>query len=126
MRRIPATVLLLLINLSLISPLLFATTDSKIAACCRRDGKHHCAKMAQEAHADDDPGAIRITATATCPLYSGAKGAPAFASIAIGPPLPVIGITLKTDIDGVVQAEVQRLSSESRSAQKRGPPSLLV
>lgn len=44
MRRAPAALLLLLLSLPLIAPL-FASTpdDSQLPACCRRNGRHHCA-----------------------------------------------------------------------------------
>jgi hypothetical protein len=44
MRRAPAALLLLLLSLPLIAPLLVSAPDeSQLPACCRRDGKHHCA-----------------------------------------------------------------------------------
>jgi hypothetical protein len=44
MRRAPAALLLLVFSLPLIAPLLVSAPDeSQLPACCRRDGKHHCA-----------------------------------------------------------------------------------
>ncbi len=42
MRRIHASVMLVLLCLGLALPFLQAKPDS-VPACCRRDGKHHCA-----------------------------------------------------------------------------------
>ena len=126
MRRIPAIVLLLVIGLSLTTPLLLASPESKIAACCRRDGKHHCAKMAHSAHAEDSPGTLRIAATATCPLFNGGQGATAIADIAVTPPLTRVFSALATHIAKAPQAEAQGRIFKSRASQKRGPPSLLA
>jgi hypothetical protein len=43
MRRLLASLLLVLISLSLVSPLLAAEKKSNLPACCLRGGKHHCA-----------------------------------------------------------------------------------
>ena len=119
--------MLFLISFSLTTPLLLAGPDSKIAACCRRDGKHHCAKMAAEAsHTDEASGTVRVTATATCPLFNGGKGAPATTGAAVTPPAPFAFFTLAVQIAKAPQAEAQGRISKSRSAQKRGPPALLA
>ena len=119
--------MLFLISFSLTTPLLLAGPDSKIAACCRRDGKHHCAKMAAETSPTDDAaGNVRVTATATCPLFNGGKSAPAATGAAITPPVPVTFFTLAIQIARAPQAEAQGRISNSRSAQKRGPPALLA
>ena len=51
MRRALAIFLLAVISSPLVAPLLQADTASDLPACCRRDGKHHCAmaSMADEA-----------------------------------------------------------------------------
>ena len=44
MRRAFAVTLVLVFSLPLIAPLLASTPDeSQLPACCRRNGKHHCA-----------------------------------------------------------------------------------
>jgi len=45
LQRACAILLLVFVSFSLISPEAFATSDSTLPACCRRDGKHHCASM---------------------------------------------------------------------------------
>jgi len=124
-RRIPAIVLLFVIGLSLTTPLLLASPESKIAACCRRDGNHHCAKMAHSAHSEDSPGTLRVAATATCPLFNGGKAAPASAETAVPPPSTQRLSALAVQIAKAPQAEVQGRISKSRASQKRGPPALL-
>src|SRR5215467_13449905 len=47
MRRLWATLLLAVIGYTLIAPALFAgPADTKLPACCRRNGKHQCATAA--------------------------------------------------------------------------------
>lgn len=122
MRRIPASVLLLLFSYMLTTPLLFAEPESKIAACCRRDGKHHCQKMAQMADSD---GGVRITPTATCPLFTPGASAPASGAVAITAPPPTGFVTVIAEPLPAQQAELHLRISESRAWRKRGPPSLL-
>lgn len=44
MRRVCASLLMLIFSLPLIAPALASTPDdSQLPACCRRGGKHHCA-----------------------------------------------------------------------------------
>jgi len=125
-RRVSAQFLLLVISLSLTTPLLLADSDSKIAACCRRDGKHHCAKMAGAHQVEDSAGTVRVTAKATCPLFNGGKAAPAVAGTAVAPPSFFESFALAIQIAKAPQAEAQGRISKSRSSQKRGPPALLA
>ena len=123
MRRIPASVLLLLFSYTLTTPLLFAEPESKIAACCRRDGKHHCAKMAKMAESD---GGVRITPSATCPLFQPGASAPVSGDVAIPAPIPVTIETITAEPTPAQQSEVKRRIAEARAWRKRGPPSLLA
>lgn len=70
MRRVLASVLLLLFSLALASPLFASDPESNLPACCRRNGKHHCN---MRMGGDSGPG----IQTAACPLYSFARGASA-------------------------------------------------
>jgi hypothetical protein len=62
MRRLLASLLLVLISLSLASPLLASAARSSVPACCLRGGKHHCA-MGTPASSNGNP-ALR----ADCPF----------------------------------------------------------
>jgi hypothetical protein len=126
MRRIPATVLLLLFSYTLMTPLLFAEPESNIASCCRRGGKHHCAKMAQMAHAEDSGNAVRITNSKTCPLFPPGASAPVSGDVAVPTPFPVFVTTVRAYPSPVEQVEVERRIAAARAWLKRGPPSLLT
>jgi hypothetical protein len=55
MRRLLASLLLVVISLSLVSPVLASAAKSNLPACCLRHGKHHCA-MAAEISTHGGPG----------------------------------------------------------------------
>ena len=56
MRRLLATLLLTIFSYSLISPALFASdADSKLPACCRRNGAHRCAMSMNQSGQSSGP-----------------------------------------------------------------------
>jgi hypothetical protein len=64
MRRLLASLLLVLISLSLVSPVLASATKSNVPACCLRNGKHHC-EMGAEVSTHGKPGF-----RASCPFQT--------------------------------------------------------
>ncbi|HVV45274.1 MAG TPA: hypothetical protein VHC72_08700 [Bryobacteraceae bacterium] len=64
MRRLLASLLLVVFSLSLISPALASAAKSNLPACCLRNGKHHC-EMAAEVSTHGKPG-LR----ASCPFQT--------------------------------------------------------
>ncbi|HVW11052.1 MAG TPA: hypothetical protein VHC90_20850 [Bryobacteraceae bacterium] len=56
MRRLLASLLLVVISLSLVSPVLASTAKSDLPACCLRNGKHHCTMGAPEISTHGSPG----------------------------------------------------------------------
>jgi hypothetical protein len=91
--------------------------EASLPACCRKDGKHHCAMLAEQASDDKGMGAIREK----CPCL------PAALSILV---LPSFAPTTAAAIfAGVVQhasvapqTDARRRISYDRARQKRGPP----
>jgi hypothetical protein len=122
-RQAWSILLLVVFGTSLIGPALFAASDSNLPACCRRDGKHHCAML--DSMGQESPAGPAIqSARMKCPVfpkvgpvsaYSKALGLRAseaiFASIVRHP---------------AVQPQIEALYrvSFSRASQKRGPPAL--
>ena len=111
-RRILASLLLVLFSFSLIAPALFASDPaSKLPACCRRDGKHHCAMTTgsgfHAAKCADFPSITAIPVSQT-------------------PGLP--GLSRSTQVALVIQpanssqSAARSLISYSQAGQKRGPP----
>jgi hypothetical protein len=64
MRRLLASLLLVIISLSLVSPVLASAAKSDLPACCLRNGKHHC-EMGAEISSHGKPG-LR----ASCPFQT--------------------------------------------------------
>jgi len=69
-RRLFSITLLLLFSLPLITPLfaLGGTPESRLPACCRRNGAHHC-MMSSEQMANLEVGHHFRTARSKCPMF---------------------------------------------------------
>ncbi len=126
MRRALAALLMALFSFSLISPaVLAADPESNLPACCRRDGKHHCAMMAMQgamlAMPSESPSGPSLQA-ARCALFPSARAIPAGPAVS----LPVFFQAIFAGLLGhsafVPEPETVCLSSYSRAGQKRGPP----
>jgi hypothetical protein len=121
LRKLAAnTVLLFLLAPSFVW-LAMPDSQSTLPACCRRDGKHHCAMMAI-AEAGQEAPSLRAPSP-QCP-YRSLLGAPMGRSIA-GPPIRFAFLTeTVSHSDRIVQVHVSARVSEARSHLKRGPPAL--
>jgi hypothetical protein len=76
MRRALASLLLATISFPLIAGTLFADLESKVPACCRRNGAHHCSMTGQPAQrggfhgpADFASGQVRVMAEGRDPVH---------------------------------------------------------
>jgi hypothetical protein len=119
--RIITISLLLLSATDLAGPFLIQDTQSALPACCRRDGKHHCAMMDMlEADTDDSPKAVP-SRCASFPKHGVA--ASLSASAAPAPVQAVAGLVF-THPEDKAQAEALYRISYARSRQERGPPLL--
>ena len=82
MRRLWAATLVVLFSLSLIGPALSASSpESNLPACCRRDGKHHCAMMAMQSAASSGP----VLAGARCASFPSLNTYTASGFVAVPP-----------------------------------------
>lgn len=123
MRRLLSIALLLLIGFPLISPLLAQgnTSDSRLPACCRRNGKHHC-MMGQLERASAASGKIEVGAPPEkCPYCPSSVATAAQSPLALAATVRVFG-TLDTLPAVVAQTESKWRIARERSRQKRGPP----
>jgi hypothetical protein len=118
MRRIFAVLLVGLFSFSLIGPAVFAgDADSKLPACCRRDGAHHCAMMASQA-ASSGPS-VRAD---RCGFYPAATAIPPGQTVSLPGVAHAIFAGLLSHPASCAQTEALCRSSYSRAGQKRGPP----
>jgi hypothetical protein len=120
-RRIVAAGLLCLLSESWMAPLLLSDPQSNLAACCRRNGKHHCSIIQMAGPATEDPN--YTAAAPKCPLYP--KAVPK----APGVPLYPFGIQrfferIVAKKPAVAAAVIQYLVSCTPAHPKRGPPQL--
>jgi hypothetical protein len=116
-------ILLLPMCLSLAQP----DSDASLPACCRRDGKHHCAMLARYQRLKQDQSgqpAVR-TSAGSCP-YRSMLFSPAAPRAAGLPAFRDFHARLVSYPTIVLQAALKARISEARSHYKRGPPSFLV
>jgi hypothetical protein len=124
LKRTLASLLLVLISFPLIGPALFAgsDSDSNLPACCRRDGKHHCAMMDAADRQKSEAGpALKAT---KCPQFPSTTVAPGCAKTIVLSVSPAIGTVLQVQPACFQRAERIARATFSRSLQKRGPPYL--
>lgn len=125
MRRFISISLLLLFTLPLVSPLFAAATvDANIPACCRRNGKHHCAMVAFAQSSSGDAAKVKTTNFQESCSYNFLSPA------AIN--LPFVADKIQTTIfAGTLSQPASRPPTQALirisfddSHQKRGPPTL--
>jgi hypothetical protein len=121
MRRLAAILAAAWVSFLLIGPVVFAAgSQPELAACCRRNGQHHCAARSTE------QGSGAGLRAAKCPLFPSAKVLPVQRHAAGLPATPAVlkGLGVRP----AVKARTRTLwrISHDRSAQKRGPPLFLL
>jgi hypothetical protein len=117
-RRVPAILLLGLFSFSLIEPALMADNDSKLPACCRREGQHHCAMTVESSAAGSAVQAV-------CPAFPKTGATPAHTRLAgIRPEQLMFGQPVSY-LTACTQTRALLRVSFSWNRQKRGPPALL-
>jgi len=93
--------------------------ESSLPACCRRDGKHHCAMMAVT---EEDAAAPALRASSpNCPFRS-LSATPAGSSVGEPSVSCALFSATITQSEQIVQALISSRVSEARSHLKRGPP----
>lgn len=126
MRRILSIWLLLVLGLgpaiASIPAAAFASVESRLPACCRRSGQHHCAMAGTLPQAGSE---TTIAANDPCPFapQSLASTAPAFAAFLQPASQSFLPASERRAPQGVAHAARQ---SDRRSQPKRGPPALPI
>jgi hypothetical protein len=119
MRRVLASLLVALFSFSLIAPAVFASdADSKLPACCRRNGKHHC--MMAETESPTGPAVH----AARCALFPSSGAVPANQTAGLPGISAVVLAGFFNRPVPIARTETRSRISYSQAGQKRGPPSL--
>jgi len=122
MRRVWAAMLLVLFSLSLIGPAISAPNpESNLPACCRRDGRHHCAQTVGQSGPSSGP--VRVGAR--CASFRSLKTFSASGFVGI-PPLVRTAYFTPARLPAL-RPQTRSLTAESfsRARQKRGPPTFI-
>src|SRR5579884_2542356 len=117
-RRFPAILLLLLFSAGLFLPAFATSSDSKLPACCGRDGQHHCQTPA-------DGSASGALIQAACPVFPLAAASQAHAKVTGVRPARTVFAIIVAHVSARERAKATARFFFSRTRQKRGPPTLL-
>jgi hypothetical protein len=123
MRRVLASFLLAVFSFPLFAPAIFVDAESNLPECCRRNGKHHCAMMMDEAASTT--GVSFRSVQPRCPLYPAAPAAPASDYVAVLKSSGAIFGAIVSHPSIQLRTEAGYRVYFSRSTHKRGPPVVL-
>ena len=124
MRRWISVLLVLFFGLWPLSGALEASDDSRLPACCRRHGAHHCAMTGLKAQAGSGVAPM-LSAPTTCPLFPGflaGPSAPGHALAASVAGWPVVQVQMRGLGDGPAEARMRPAGIDAG----RGPPALAL
>jgi hypothetical protein len=114
-----ASLLFVLFSFGLISPALVSDPQSKLPACCRRDGKHHCASIKDSSSEGQSLQALQQN----CPNFPQSKSTAVPAPFHFAVSWHEFHAALTGYPAVCAQNEALYRISYSRTGQKRGPPS---
>lgn len=123
MRRAPAALLMLVFSLVLVSPLLISgPDDAQLPACCRRDGKHHCAMAGMTLQNIPSRFVVVSEKCPCCPFVHAQLMLPHIffrpSAAFIAHPTSIAQIVRETEAGYRISAD--------RARHKRGPPATLA
>ncbi|HSM76231.1 MAG TPA: hypothetical protein VLT57_01330 [Bryobacteraceae bacterium] len=121
MRRLWALSLVFFFSFSLIAPALFASNpEENLPACCRRDGKHHCA-MSGSPRAESQGLSLHA---APCSAYPTPQAFPSRIT-PVAASFPQVAARLAPNPEFLASGRETRCQLRSkRSSPKRGPPAV--
>jgi len=122
MRRGFSIFLILFFSLGPLAATLQADDESRLPACCRRHGAHHCAMaMAALASQSASGGKPKFTAPATCPYFPGYTAGPTSTTFALAAsPVSLRGLLAQAHALAAGRAAIPL--SQIRTRAGRGPP----
>jgi len=122
MRRIVASHLLAIFTIPLLLPLASEKAESKLPACCRRDGQHHCVAMGTAVDTEPNGAAVKANPT-QCPLFPKASTAPESRLTMLAAALPALHFALQSFAAPVRTSDQVYFVFRGFSVLRRGPPS---
>src|ERR1700761_5747488 len=125
LRKLLSILLLVVFGFPVVSPLfaLSTTGATRLPACCRRDGKHHCTASAADRGNLTSHGTQLSAPAGKCPYSPPAVSLTPNQWVAL-PIGEAVFASLVSHPSGVAQTESMRRISRDRARQKRGPPVL--
>jgi hypothetical protein len=124
-KQLTANSLIALLCVGVLAPLVPSPQFETVPACCRRDGKHHCMKMASSRRDISERAAASISPAQTkCPLFPQALPWPMRVPVALR---AVSAVFAEVVARPAVPPHTQNQCRVSliRSHQKRGPPAVV-
>jgi len=128
MRRVFSIFLILLYWLGPLAAILPADAESRLPACCRHHGAHHCAISAEMAAkvAQASPGSTPVLITPLhCPCFPGSIAATTTPIHALAASLVNLPVLLATAHSPEASRAAARLSQIRTRAGRGPPPSIL-
>jgi hypothetical protein len=128
MRRALSVFLVLLFGLEPFAALLPASAESRLPACCRRHGAHHCAMSAETAAAIANGtlnGEPAFGAPSHCPYFPGYAVATAASDHALAASAVSLPVLLARAHSPAASRAAAR-ESQIRTRASRGPPASLL
>ena len=125
MRRVLSAFLVSVFSYSLIGPALFASADSNVPACCRRDGKHHCSMSGMDQDTSMAPPGLSLAAfSAKCSYFPKGGALLPHSDAAVGGTFAVCWSVITVHATLRLTADASYCAAFGRAHGKRGPPSL--
>jgi hypothetical protein len=127
MRQALSIFLILFFGLGPLAVTLSADDDSRLPACCRRHGAHHCAMSGLTATqmaalmSAAEPGKQNVKAPTTCPYFPGYTVALNSMTLALAP-APISLPALLAQPHSPAAGRTTALISQIRTRANRGPP----
>jgi hypothetical protein len=124
MRRALTICLILFFGFGPLSAAFQESDESRLPACCRRHGTHHCAMsdFMMARMTETVSGQTTFSAPSHCPLYPNGCGVPNASVDALAPSTNGLAVLLAEDHSPVATRTAARMS-QVRTRTDRGPPS---
>ena len=122
MRRALAFLLAALFSFELIAPALLAGAAPDLPACCRRNGKHHCAMAGMDGSGGTPAGSTVKAIESKCPFFPKTTAVPGYSKTIVISVALVAGAPDLTGSAAAVPDDNLSHTALRGPVRKRGPP----